>query len=711
MLKDIVAEQVDKYDAQTQEQKNEAINKLQKEEDIVNNIPISKVLKNAEKFPGIEFGNNYVSENIYDIFHIPNKEVIVACIKGKIKNFGSVVDKVILTNKAVYVLPELVDNMNLASEIDAKTNCYYIKDLCKYIIFSTKSYNSIQFLGPYGTEIVLKKPRITAALSQNIIEESFCNLISFIQKEVYEFSEDAHRDREEVYYWLSKKAIEEVLDGNIVEQTKSLIYCLKQERDFTNRCILLLMKQFAMMLKEKELLQVVSEEKQNIPVSSKSDFLEQFEKELELFWGQVTDIDYEFKERYLSNLDIKEDFLINLVNVQPVECEDLEQAVAIIYRKYKQRFELYLGLRKYCNIEESKIRDSLKEMNVADNDLKNVLRFFFMKRNKNMQKVYNSLKNNTSLNSKFLPYVDSCGLTPLHYGLIIGNDEKSQYLIENMSKLTQFYENLDEELLNRYDYGTLCAYLNKEDLLQPILLKSPDIIALQAVKTKLTVTLKAKNVELNFLTKGIEGAERKYREAQKSKGYIDEQIEQYLEKLQEAKEQRRDIREEISNIEREIRAVDHEIQDMIAFLKSKYFEIAKKIKMKETVVDRLFDSLYGSSEMIEKLFYTQDNNYEFEFIHERLFFVCKDIYDEIHSGIEMDLDEDFAETEEDDTDEYFEKPYENSWFSKQAHRDLKILMKEYRELAKQYHPDVNPKYEKVFTEINVERAEILENMK
>ena len=58
-----------------------------------------------------------------------------------------------------------------------------------------------------------------------------------------------------------------------------------------------------------------------------------------------------------------------------------------------------------------------------------------------------------------------------------------------------------------------------------------------------------------------------------------------------------------------------------------------------------------------------------------------------------------------------QKLYGDSWFSENAHKDAYILTMEYRDLAKIYHPDVNLEYEGIFTEINVERAEIIEKMK
>ena len=67
----------------------------------------------------------------------------------------------------------------------------------------------------------------------------------------------------------------------------------------------------------------------------------------------------------------------------------------------------------------------------------------------------------------------------------------------------------------------------------------------------------------------------------------------------------------------------------------------------------------------------------------------------------------------DETETQAQKPYGSSWFSSAAHSDPEILRKEYRQLAKQYHPDTSnlKNSTRIFQEILNEKVEILENMK
>ncbi len=57
-------------------------------------------------------------------------------------------------------------------------------------------------------------------------------------------------------------------------------------------------------------------------------------------------------------------------------------------------------------------------------------------------------------------------------------------------------------------------------------------------------------------------------------------------------------------------------------------------------------------------------------------------------------------------------PTDQGWFSAEAHRDMAVLKKEYRELVKLYHPDVsdNRRATVIIQQIMTERAEILERM-
>lgn len=58
------------------------------------------------------------------------------------------------------------------------------------------------------------------------------------------------------------------------------------------------------------------------------------------------------------------------------------------------------------------------------------------------------------------------------------------------------------------------------------------------------------------------------------------------------------------------------------------------------------------------------------------------------------------------------RPCGSSWFSPEAHWDMKKLKKEYHKLAKQYHPDrcKHPRSKQIFQETLNERAKILEHM-
>jgi hypothetical protein len=57
------------------------------------------------------------------------------------------------------------------------------------------------------------------------------------------------------------------------------------------------------------------------------------------------------------------------------------------------------------------------------------------------------------------------------------------------------------------------------------------------------------------------------------------------------------------------------------------------------------------------------------------------------------------------------KPHGNHWFSKEAWNNIDALRKEYRTLAKKYHPDNHPEKIRTFMSIQSERSVILERLK
>ena len=68
------------------------------------------------------------------------------------------------------------------------------------------------------------------------------------------------------------------------------------------------------------------------------------------------------------------------------------------------------------------------------------------------------------------------------------------------------------------------------------------------------------------------------------------------------------------------------------------------------------------------------------------------------------------EEKKEEKQEEIKKPYGDSWFSPEAHRDIKKLQKEYRILAKKYHPDNPGGRGDIFADIQNERGTIIENM-
>lgn len=59
-----------------------------------------------------------------------------------------------------------------------------------------------------------------------------------------------------------------------------------------------------------------------------------------------------------------------------------------------------------------------------------------------------------------------------------------------------------------------------------------------------------------------------------------------------------------------------------------------------------------------------------------------------------------------------EKPNGDSWFSAEAHVDAEVLKKEFRLLAKKYHPDVSidPQASTIFQEISAELEKIQQEL-
>lgn len=290
---------------------------------------------------------------------------------------------------------------------------------------------------------------------------------------------------------------------------------------------------------------------------------------------------------------------------------------------------------------------------------------------------------------------DFFGLTALHYAIITCNEEiamKGIKLSDDSSKLNLFLADMNDQL---YDYAALAFLLNNKKL-GDFLLDSTGEIALVRKRIKnLERLLKLRelsyNQELRFYTEG----NKRIREARRNApDRVDaaERIAAGEDRINTLKNHLESSKCMIEDLKAEIR----ELQDQIEQMKNSY-----RANLSQNIERLKRSSLYQfyvNPKLLSQYLKETDRHIVIQEVNGRYTIDVDSIrMDDLFRG-ESQFD-------------YGEKPYGDSWFSPDAHRDYDTLKKEYRQYAKKYHPDILGGSAAVFNEIGIERDAIIEGLK
>lgn len=361
-------------------------------------------------------------------------------------------------------------------------------------------------------------------------------------------------------------------------------------------------------------------------------------------------------------------------------------------------------------------------------------------KNEKMAEVYEKLLSHATLSAADAAVVDALGLTPLHYAMIL----RDEALVRDVLKAGDWYNFkspfLHDELVDTvYDFGFLAASLfDNVGLIEDVLLYTD-----AAAKS----LLRAKRQLENFID-----INKNLMKKEAGRGASREDIDFYAKRIVDYEAMRDEIDDEIRTMavkkitwsrqkaETVIRtrhpftryilymylapdAVYRSIADTISSwrvyrykqiffvtsldheLKLSYYEWqdgeVTDSRMLETDV-ALSDGLGGAKSNADGDYYTNpDYTRREEEERRRREEERREKEEKKHAGKGGGASYDGASF----------APYEGSWFSPEAHKDVGVLKKEYRALVKKYHPDVsgetNPN---LILVIMNERADILEMM-
>lgn len=711
-LHNFIAEKVDQQESQSDEERAETINCLKSNEEIKDNIPIMAILDNYMQYSQIYFGDKNVSLNIRQTFLIPENEIIIAYIKGKISALSAPTAKAVITNKELYILPALASYHEFKAVDDKRIYHYPISDFCKYLI--TLSNGKCCFENADGIFTLIKKPVVSAAFSKNISEESFYAILLKMQDSLYKNSNSAKTDRDKLFKWLGDITYTQILCGKLENHTRKLIQIIKKETAFTYKSNLLLLLEALYYHDQEKIITNIHQFSQEMTFSDNKLFFEGFNNILYTLIKDVSNINQLQNVKYLEKVNISSNFFTELPSTPTPIYDENEKAILEVYTKYQYDIGSYLAIKKYPDIPISDISDSLKKHDSIDSE--SILKFAFSIRDKRMLKVFNNIKKHEkSFPVEWLSYIDSFCLTPLHYSLILKDDATTRLIMEKIDKLHTLPNETNENLKIIYHYAVLCILTNQPEYLAQIAeyYKEEDVKPLLTNRRLLNAILKTKEFALTQTNTTIRTLEKNIKDARRSETYSNLQLEEIQHKIDQFHDLKENLQEAINNTKKDIFEIENTIKSCMY---SKYSEICKVLILENSIAVQLFHKIYCSADILYSCLSSAPEEREFVFIYDSQFCFNKKIlqfYKNEDNTQKKTHSQNFQEkntNQRNHKKENINKPYGNRWFSNSAYTDLNILRKEYHALAKKYHPDNCPNQDTtpIFMDIELERSIILD---
>lgn len=354
--------------------------------------------------------------------------------------------------------------------------------------------------------------------------------------------------------------------------------------------------------------------------------------------------------------------------------------------------------------------------NAGSGELAKKLRFFScVYRNRIMKMVFEKLQRGEEIEKVYLNISDGLGLTALHYALILGNQTAlSTLLLRRREWLAP--TSYPALVASGLDYINLAMLLGNEELANRLVKETPTAKKMMRRIQVLHYGVQAGKIGLQIAAVAAStyaadhdyGEERDFLRSELGEDYdagIDSFFEeegqvraQYMETAQNAYAMREQLGNAQSEAERQM------WQDYNVYCDTCLETAAATAASWRTTQDPLiayFVKLYTSPDFLYEILSSGLSAFQL-FQHENYYFIAP-----------PDMEEKINDTKDNGAkwDTPMDKPYGTSWFSPAAHSDADTLRKEFRSLAKKYHPDVSqlPNSTVIIQDISNEYSDLMLN--
>ena len=635
-------------------------------------------------FSKIIFGTDGLKkpQKVYASFQIPSSEDIVAYIKSSVPFTGPLI---VITDCCLYSY--------LHSPIP-------FTEICRFIVTQKDEKASVSMSNSQGGEDILG----STLFAKNIAGTELMQFVKSIQRQLlknYSWAVQQRTGEVDKLIEISKK---EMRGNRISEERRVLLNTIAEEPTYSDSVIC-----------------VVAEDLfRTCDLNGYQRFLS----------GMPNTVSASTKTRLQSPQGLFADALIR--DLSDVSLHISQDHLSVMYGNLSTQTHfsdvLYLILAYTCARlgKTEQFTSTIEEIQRCLGQAKAQQIRFFKGRYDNirMKGVYETIRTGQLPQSEQLDWVDSIGLTPLHYAILLRHEGVIEELLDKKTWKINAPIPAEDEAAALYDYTVLACMVGVSNR-RLIFQKTSDIIAAQLRSRKALEKrrwLKARKLDIqNMTAKKLKDTIH----AAKKNGFQDK-IYDLQEKLQMQQELMMESQMEIDEIDQEISNIDFEIQEITNDALIEAINTAQRLRASTNPFVIFLIRLFSEPDLLPhildcpsgcKLYTYQNHSFATpEDVSIDLPYCSENMGGHEESSHRRNYSDTTAHEKEKNqanTDATsIQRPYGDSWFSPEAHRNIKKLKEEYHKLAKQYHPDKcnHPLSKRIFQEIVNERAIILENM-
>ena len=604
---------------------------------------------------------------ISNIYKIKGDEAVIAYLKGPIPFTSISFDGIILSSEAFYVHPSRIDK--------DECNRYPYNELCNSFIIFSGGTSALRLIGTSSYKTLIG----ITLIGNNTRGKELYDILISLQEVSYNNDVSFKIQFDKFRNSFVEKCKAKIRVDNLDEQEIQALIQLHKLSNWEKTSATILI-QNALRICDKKLFDEM------ILTCSCEEISEMFVKST--YEGLIHDFEnpyHKFEKQFLEKIEI---------NVEKQENKEL-----LGHYLYKVQAYVFLKLEKYEKLEE--VYQEIINQKNACIEFREFILCKNILLNKKMQNVLDAIKNEKIPSEDLFNLKDSLNFTLLHYAIFLENNTIIKQILEKIKPQHIGIcntGNMEFDALHKPD--VLAAYLGVDDADYIFIKTSFEAINFTNTIESLKKNFQLQQKRLSINEKIVSSFQDEIRKQEKL--HHSSNVMHIRQRLSNVLEKRKQILLKMNQIRIRMESIQQELVDLIQKTQIQRSEIINAIRKSQ-------DSLViNVLHMISKID-----------LYEKFLTSSTDVFKLVAFGktilcVPKTWNIVFERYDEDEIykTEYPQKLYGDSWFSEEAHRDLRTLKSEYRSLAKKYHPDhyKEPRAKEIFQEILEERMKILENI-